>query len=96
MQCDVRQQVNRGLEYIKAVVCADMVKAVGGIAALRIALESGTLCIESAFMSVAWDAVLIKTHKYGVMIFFLAILGFFTAFVEKFLLYKSVDHSAIQ
>lgn len=90
VQCNKkRQHIYRCLEYIKAISCADVMKAVAGITAVHISLEPIAKGIEPSFVRMAGNTFFIQAHEYSVMVFLGAVCRFLAAFVQAFALQSS-------
>ena len=68
MECDIGQHINGSLKHIEALICADMVKAVPGIAALHIQPECFPVAVGTPFVCMTGYALLIYTNKYGIVV----------------------------
>ncbi|MPM45342.1 hypothetical protein SDC9_92029 [bioreactor metagenome] len=94
VQGDIRQQIDRCLEHIEAVVGSGIVEAIGRVTAVHISAERLALGVEAALVGVPWGAVLVHAHKNGVMVFLCSVSGFFTALIDELLFCKKADHVA--
>ena len=72
-------------EHIEAPICADVVEAVAGIAALHIEPEGFAEAVGAALVGMAGDAVFIRTHENRIVV-----IG---VFIQQFLSCK-VRHNA--
>ena len=67
MQRNIGQHINRGLKHIQPVAFPDVVKAVIGIAAVHVALESAVR-VGASFMGMAGNPIFVHTHKDRIVI----------------------------
>ena len=61
MERDVGEHIDGSFEHIEAPICADVVEAVAGIAALHIEPEGFAEAVGAALVGMAGDAVFIRT-----------------------------------
>jgi hypothetical protein len=76
MQGDIGQKVNGRLKYIEPVTGSNVVKAVGGVAAIHIAFKRLAFGVKPPLMGMARDAVFIESDEYGVVVFLFLSLDF--------------------
>lgn len=92
MQCDKRQHIHRGFEYIEPVVRPAAVKTVLGIAASNIPFEALSEGVQSAFVRMTGNAVFIVPDEYGVVIFFGTIRRWFRALIDQLRMDESIQY----
>ena len=68
MERDVGEHIDGSFEHIEAPICADMVEAVTGIAALHIEPEGFAEAVGAALVGMAGDAVFIRTHENRIVV----------------------------
>ena len=66
---DEGEHIDGGLEHIEFSVSAKVMKTISGIAALHILPEGLSKTVGTAFVSVAWNALFIRSNKDAVVIF---------------------------
>ena len=68
MERDVGEHIDGSFEHIEAPICADVVEAVAGIAALHIEPEGFAEAVGAALVGMAGDAVFIRTHENRIVV----------------------------
>ena len=92
MQCDKRQHIHRGFEYIELIVRPTAVEAITRITACYISLEALSESVQPTFVCMTCNAVFIVSDEHGVVIFFGTVCGGFRAFIDQFCMDKSIQH----
>lgn len=85
------QQINGGFEHIESFTAPSPVKAVSGIATFYITTVAFSLRIDTSFVGVTGNAMLIGSDEYSIVILLGLILGQFPAFIDQPFLGKGIE-----
>jgi len=86
------QKIDGRFKHIEPVARPRKVKAVPGVAALKVAAVALPLGVESPLMPVTGNAVFIESDEHGVVVFLCLILGELAALVHQLLPHEGVQH----